>query len=158
MRANSIDIGRHERRRRRVPETIDGLLEQLPGRIVLDRISTPILGVSIDGKFEYANPACALLLGYGDVTEVLEQSLSTLLVGHPFSSARECVAALREAGQYIVSWRHVEGFAVHTAVSSSLLLRATDPLLLFEISDLTESLWLQNSLKRRALSPAIAPR
>jgi PAS domain-containing protein len=150
MRADLLDIGMHDRRRRPEPATADGLLEELPGRIVLDRISTPMLGLGTDGKFKYANPACAAMLGYGDVAQVLEQPLTTLLVGHASSSPRECVAALGTAGRRIVHWRHAEGFTIHCAVSSSLLLRATDPLMLFELSDLTESLWLQDSVKRRA--------
>ena len=45
------------------------------------------------------------------------------------------------AGTVVIDWLHAEGFAVRTVVSNALLLRATDPILLISITDITELMW-----------------
>jgi hypothetical protein len=41
----------------------------------------------------------------------------------------------------VIDWLHAEGFPVRTVVSDALLVRATDPILLITITDLTELMW-----------------
>ncbi len=54
----------------------------------------------------------------------------------------ECVALLRAAGGgEVIDWCHADGFAIHTAVSTPLLLRSTDPFLMVYITDVTELHW-----------------
>jgi hypothetical protein len=44
-------------------------------------------------------------------------------------------------GEWHADATDAEGFAVRTVVSNALLLRATDPILLISITDVTELMW-----------------
>jgi PAS domain-containing protein len=138
-----------ERRKRPEPATADELLGELPARVMLDRMPTPVIGFGTDGVLTYANAACAVMLGYADVAEVLERPLCALLVGPALRSPADYLSTLRNAGTEVIDWSHAEGYPVHTMVSNPLLLRATDPLLMFTVSDVTELLWSEALRGRR---------
>jgi PAS domain S-box-containing protein len=130
-----------DRRQHAQPTGLSELLEQLPARVLLDRMPGPVLGISDDGIVAYANPAIVSLLGYTDGA-LIGRSLPSLLNGRSLVSAAECLAALRAAGsRETVNWNHADEFPVHTAVFASLLLRATDPFLMVYLTDLTELHW-----------------
>ena len=130
-----------ERRRQPPPSTPNGYLHALPALILLDRLPIPMLATGLDGVLIYANPAFATMLGYPDSTTLTEQPLPALLVGHSATPPRDCVTALRAAGTVVIDWLHAEGFPVCTVVSDALLVRATDPILLISITDITELMW-----------------
>jgi PAS domain-containing protein len=130
-----------ERRRQPPPSTPDGYLHELPALILLDRLRTPVLATGLDGVLIYTNPAFATMLGYPDTTTLTEQPLPALLAGHSATPPRDCVTALRAAGTVVIDWLHAEGFPVRTVVSDALLVRATDPILLISITDITELMW-----------------
>lgn len=134
-----------ERRGTPRPASTDELLQQLPARVLLDRLPTPMIGLQRDGVFAYANPACVSMLGYEDATAFVGQPLVSLLLDPGLGSIEESVTMLTNAGSRIVEWRHADGFPIQTIVSSPLLLRADDPLLIFSISDVTELLWMQGA-------------
>jgi PAS domain-containing protein len=128
-----------EPRRQPPPSTPDGYhLHELPA---LDRLPTPVLATGLDGVLIYTNPAFATMLGYPGTTTLTEQPLPALLAGHSATPPRDCVTALRAAGTVVIDWLHAEGFPVRTAVSDALLVRATDPILLISITDITEPMW-----------------
>jgi hypothetical protein len=122
-----------ERRRQPPPSTPDGYL--------LDRLPTPVLATGLDGVLIYTNPAFATMLGYPGTTTLTGQPLPALLAGHSATPPRDCVTALRAAGTVVIDWLHAEGFPVRTVVSDALLVRATDPILLISITDITELMW-----------------
>ena len=130
-----------ERRKGPEPATADELLGELPARVILDRMPTPVIGLGTDGVLAYANAAYAVMLGYADVAEVLERPLCALLVGPALRFPADYLSTLRDAGAEVIDWSHAEGYPVHTTISNPLLLRATDPLLMFIVSDITELLW-----------------
>ncbi len=130
-----------ERRRRPPPRTPDGYLYELPALILLDRLPTPMLATGLDGVLIYTNPGFVTMLGYPDTTTLTGQPLSALLAGHSAAPRRDCVTALRDPGTVVIDWRHTEGFPVRTVVSDPLLVRATDPILLISITDITELMW-----------------
>jgi PAS domain-containing protein len=130
-----------ERRRQPPPSTPDGYLHELPAWILLDRLPTPVLATGLDGVLIYTNPAFATMLGYPGTTTLTGQPLPALLAGHSAIPPRDCVTALRAAGTVVIDWLHAEGFPVHTVVSDALLVRATDPILLISITDITEVMW-----------------
>jgi hypothetical protein len=101
---------------------------------------TAMLGVGTLGNVEYANDACAQLLGYPDGDAMAGRYLPELLVGHGAHSPVDCVATLRVAPP-IVEWNHAEGHVVRTIVSAPLSLRCSEELLLVGIIDITEWLW-----------------
>jgi hypothetical protein len=129
-----------DRRRRPPPSTPVGYLHELPALVLLDRLPTPTLAARLDGELVYANLAFGTMLGHPDATTLTGHALPALLAGHADSAPHECVAALRNAGA-VTPWCHAEGFLIHTAISSPLLLRDSDPLLLISVIDITELLW-----------------
>ncbi len=135
-----------ERRRKPAPSTVDGYLYELPALILLDRLPTPTLATGLDGVLIYTNPAFATMLGYPDTTTLTEQPLPALLAGHSATPPRDCVTALRAAGNIVISWLHAEDFPIRTVVSDALLIRATDPILLISITDITERMWTTHTL------------
>lgn len=138
-----------ERRRRPSPSTPDECLYALPGLILLDRLPVPMLATGLDGIVVYTNPAFATMLGYHpDTITLTGQRLPALLAGHSATPPRDCVTALRAAGTVVVDWLHAEGFPVRTVVSDGLLVRATDPILLISITDITELIWTTPSEPR----------
>jgi PAS domain-containing protein len=140
-----------ERRRKPPPSTPDGYLHELPALILLDRLRTPMLATGLDGVLLYTNPAFATMLGYPDTNTVTEQPLPALLAAHSATSPRDCVTALRAAGAVgsFIDWLHAEGFPVRTVVSDALLARATDPVLLISIIDITELMWTTHTISAR---------
>ena len=145
-----------ERRRQPPPSTPDGYLHELPALILLDRLPTPMLATGLDGVLIYTNPAFATMLGYPDTTTLTEQPLPALLAGHSATPPRDCVTALRAAGTVVIDWLHAEGFPIRTVVSDSLLVRATDRILLISITDVTELMWSTRPEPRRdAISCAL---
>ncbi|MDT5082276.1 MAG: hypothetical protein QOJ80_6913 [Mycobacterium sp.] len=129
-----------DRRRQPQPTDAAGYLRQLPALELLHRMPTAMLGVGTLGHIEYANQACADLLGYVDGNTVTQLYLPELLVGHATRQPVDCVATLRVA-QPIVEWIHSEDHVVRTIVSNPMLVRSSDALLLFSVTDITEWLW-----------------
>jgi PAS domain S-box-containing protein len=133
---------RTSQRRRPPPVTTLGYLDQLPARILLDRLPTPALAVGLDGVLIYANPACARLLGYAETTTLTGQPLNTLLAGQSHTAPRKCLTLLRTPENSAVTlWRHADGYPVATLLSRPLLIRDDDPLVLITVTDMTEWLW-----------------
>ena len=130
-----------ERRRQPPPSNPHGYLHELPALILLDRLPTPVLATGLDGVLIYTNPAFATMLGHPGTTTLTEQPLPALLAGHSATPPGDCVTALRAAGAVVIDWLHAEGFPVRTVVSDSLLVRATDPILLISITDISELMW-----------------
>jgi PAS domain-containing protein len=129
-----------ERRRRRPPTDITGYLRETPALLLLHRLPVAMLGVGPLGDIAYANPACAHMLGYVDAYAVTRRSLPDLMSGHLTLTPSDCLATLRTPGA-TVSWNHVENYLIRTIVSPPLFLRASDPLLLVSVNDVTEWLW-----------------
>ena len=132
---------RTERRRQPPPSTPDGYLHELPALILLDRLATPMLATGLDGVLIYTNPAFATMLGHPDTTTLTKQPLPALLAGYSATPPHDCVTALRAVGTVVIDWLHAEGFPIRTVVSDSLLVRATDRILLISITDVTELMW-----------------
>ncbi len=130
-----------ERRHEPTPKGPAEYLDQLPALLLLDRLPTPVLAVGLDGGLVYTNPAFATLLGHTDARALIAQPLPGLLAGHAHTPARDCVAALKAAGNAIIAWCHAHGFPVQTLVSKPLLLRDDDPILLISMIDVTEYFW-----------------
>jgi PAS domain S-box-containing protein len=130
-----------ERRRQGQSADLGELLDELPARVLLDRMPGPVIGIGTDGAVAYANPAAVSLLGYVDGA-LIGRSLPSLLAGRFLDGAEDCMTTLRTAaGGDVVDWNHVDGYPVHTAVSTPLLLRATDPFLMVYLTDVTELHW-----------------
>ena len=131
-----------ERRRRPSPSSAEECLRALPGLVLLDRLPVPMLATGLDGVVVYTNPAFATMLGHHPDTVMLTgQLLPALLAGHSATPARDCVTALRAAGNVIVDWRHAEGFPVRSVISETLFFRTTDQILLIGVTDITELIW-----------------
>ena len=138
-----VDVRRTERRRRPPPTSPEEYLDALPALMLLDRLSIPMLATGLDGVVVYNNPAFATMLGHHPETIMLMgQPLPALLAGQTATQAHDCVAALRDAGNVVIDWLHVEGFPVHSVISETLFLRTTDQILLIGITDTTRLTWV----------------
>jgi len=110
--------------------------------VLLDRLPVPMLATGVDGLVVYNNPAFATMLGHGPGVTLAGYGLPALLDGHSATPPPECVTALRAANNVLVDWHHAEGFPVRSVVSETMFLRATDDILLFGITDITELIWM----------------
>jgi PAS domain-containing protein len=131
-----------ERRRRPPPSSSDEYLRALPASVLLDRIPVPMIALGLDGVVVYNNPAFATMLGHGPDVTLAGYGLPALLDGYSATPPSDCVTALRTANSVIVDWHHAEGFPVRSVISESLYIRATDQILLFGVTDLTELIWM----------------
>lgn len=114
------------------------LLEELPARIVLERMPVPVLAIVHDGSILFANAAFAEMLGYSpeDV-----RSLKFPEIFHSFPVDQSPVSVFRAYANRIVALLHADGTVVRAKMSKSALLRDDDPLALATFDDLTEQLW-----------------
>jgi PAS domain-containing protein len=133
---------RTERRRQSPPNSPDDYLRALPASVLLDRIPVPMIATGLDGVVVYNNPAFATMLGHGPDVTLAGYGLPALLEGHSATPPPDCVTALRTAGNVLVDWLHAEGFPVRSVISESLYIRATDQILLFGVTDITELIWM----------------
>lgn len=99
-----------------------------------------MLGVDQLGCIEYANQACADLLGYADGATMNQLHLPKMLVGHEALEPVDCLATLKTPPPIVV-WSHREDHVVRTIVSAPMMLRSSDTLLMVGITDITEWLW-----------------
>jgi hypothetical protein len=132
---------RLDRRRRPRPPSPDKYLHALPASVLLDRLPVPMLATALDGVVVYNNPAFAKMLGHGPDVTLRGYGLPALMEGYSATPPADCVATLRTAKNVIVDWLHSEGFLVRSLISETLFFRATDEILLFGVTDLTELIW-----------------
>jgi PAS domain-containing protein len=134
-------VFRTERRRRPRPNSPDEYLRALPASVLLDRIPVPMIATGLDGVVVYNNPAFATMLGHSPDVTLAGYGLPALLDGQSAKPPSDCVTTLRAAKNVVVDWLHSEGFPIRSVISESLYIRATDQILLFGVTDLTELIW-----------------
>jgi PAS domain-containing protein len=134
-------VRRTERRRRFRPGSPDNYLRALPASVLLERLPVPMLATGVDGIVVYNNAAFASMLGHGADVRLTGYGLPALLDGHSATPPSDCVTTLRAANNVVVDWLHSEGFPVRSVISETLFFRATDEVLLFGVTDLTELIW-----------------
>jgi PAS domain-containing protein len=130
-----------ERRVRPAPGTPREYLHHIPALILLNRLPTPAMALGLDGEIVYANPAFAVMLGHTDPSAVVELPLSALMAGRAGTSAPRCVEVLQAAAGTVIDWCHADGYRLHAVVSKTLFSRATDPVVLITLTDVTDLLW-----------------
>jgi PAS domain-containing protein len=135
------EVRRTERRRRLRPGSPDKYLRALPASVLLERLPVPMLATGVDGIVVYNNAAFASMLGHGADVRLTGYGLPALLDGHSATPPSDCVTTLRAANNVVVDWLHSEGFPVRSVISETLFFRATDEVLLFGVTDLTELIW-----------------
>jgi PAS domain S-box-containing protein len=116
------------------------MLEQLPARIVLERMPVPVVAIGHDGSFLFANSAFAEMLGYTTET-VLKLKFIEIFSAAPIDASP--VSAVNAYANEIVTLMHADGSMVRAKMSKSALLREDDPLALATFEDLTEHLWVR---------------
>ena len=114
-------------------------LEQLPARVVLERIPVPVLAIGQDGAILFANAAFADMVGHSP------DALLSLMFDEIFTAmpAQESpLSVVRAYANRIVDLIHADGSTVRARMSKSALMRDDDPLALATFQDLTEHLWV----------------
>jgi PAS domain S-box-containing protein len=114
------------------------MLDQLPARVVLERMPVPVLATVHDGSIVFANAAFAEMLGYSS-EEVL--ALKFLQIFDTIPVDESPVFLVRGYAGRVVGLRHADGSIVRAKMSKSALMRDDDPLALATFEDLTEQLW-----------------
>jgi PAS domain S-box-containing protein len=128
---------------RRQPQSVDSptaLLDQLPARVILERMPVPVLAIGHDGSILFANGAFAAMLGYPADT-VMSKKFIEIFSATPLDASP--VLTVRNYANEIVALRHADGSTVRARMSKSALLREDDPLALATFEDMTEQLWLR---------------
>jgi PAS domain S-box-containing protein len=115
-------------------------LDQMPARLVLERIPVPSLAVDRDGRILFANEAFAELVGYS-TEALLSMEFSQLFWLMPTDESP--VSLVRRYADQLVELMHSDGSLVRARMSKSALRRDDDPLALTTFHDLTEQLWNQ---------------
>jgi PAS domain S-box-containing protein len=130
----------NRRRSEHSPQSPATLLEQLPARVLLERMPVPVLAIGQDGAILFANAAFAEMLGYSaDAVAALQfnEIFQTAPVDQPPVSIVHAYAG------EIVALMHADGTVVRAKMSKSALLREDDLMALATFDDLTEQLWIQ---------------
>lgn len=121
----------------RVP---NAALDQMPARLVLERIPVPSLAISRDGRILFANKAFADMLGRS-TEALLAMEFTELFRTAPTDESP--VSLVRKYADQLVELVHADESVVRARMSKSALLRDDDPLALATFHDLTEQLWTQ---------------
>ncbi len=130
----------NERRQRQSVQSPVTLLEQLPARVVLERMPVPVVAIGHDGSILFANAAFAEMLGYNTQTVLTLKFIEIFHTAPVFASP---VPAVRGYANEVVALMHADGSIVQAKMSRSALMREDDPLALATFEDLTEQIWLR---------------
>lgn len=134
---NRLVERRRNRQNLRLPHAA---LDQMPARLVLERIPVPSLAISRDGRILFANQAFADMVGH--TTEaLLSMEFSELFRTAPADESP--VSVVRKYADQLVELVHADESVVRARMSKSALMRDDDPLALATFHDLTEQLWTQ---------------
>ena len=108
-------------------------LDELPTRIVLERLPVPVIAVETDGHVLFVNSAFAGLLDC-DAATLYHTHIEELFGLLP--SGKSAIERLRDCAGLTVQLRGTR-YAVAVRVSQSLLRRRHDPLALVVLQDVT---------------------
>jgi PAS domain S-box-containing protein len=120
-------------------------LDEVPARIVLERMPVPVLAIVHDGSILFANAAFAEMLGYSPDAVM---SLKFEEIFHTVPIEESPVSVFRAYANQIVALVHNDGSIVKARMSKSALMRGDDPLALATFDDLTEQLWAGGRINR----------
>jgi PAS domain S-box-containing protein len=129
-----------ERRQTQSVQSPVALLEQLPARVVLERMPVPVVAIGHDGSIVFANAAFAEMLGYSTERVLALKFIEIFHTAPVFASP---VPAVRGYANEVVALMHADGSIVQAKMSQSALMREDDPLALATFEDLTEQIWLR---------------
>jgi PAS domain S-box-containing protein len=115
-------------------------LDQMPARLVLERIPVPSLAIARDGVILFANEAFANMVGYS-AEALTSMEFSQLFWLLPTDESP--ISVVRRYANQLVELMHADGSMVRARMSKSALMRDDDPLALATFQDLTEQLWNQ---------------
>ncbi|MBE1551582.1 PAS domain S-box-containing protein [Mycobacterium sp. OAS707] len=128
------------RTQRQLVRPPDATLDQMPARLVLERIPVPSLAIARDGRILFANQAFAEMVGYSTET-LTSMDFSQLFWLFPTDASP--ISVVRKYANQLVELMHADGSLVRARMSKSALMRDDDPLALATFHDLTEQLWNQ---------------
>jgi PAS domain S-box-containing protein len=115
-------------------------LDNMPARLVLERIPVPSLAIGRDGRILFANEAFADMVGHS-TESLLSMEFDQLFGSVPTDESP--VSVVRKYADRLVELMHADGSVVRARMSKSALMRDDDPLALATFHDLTEQLWAQ---------------
>src|ERR1700752_1944498 len=132
----SLYVARHRpverRRNHQHDQSPITTLMQMPGLIVLERSSVPVLVIAHDGTILFTNTAFAEMVGY-EPDEVL--SLRFHQIFHQAPPSESLLSVVHAFANMVVKLAHKEGWFVRALMSRSALMRADDQFALATFQD-----------------------
>lgn len=125
-----------EDRRRPPPEAPLGYIDRLPAQLLLNRLSVPMWAIH-DGEVIYANHAFEEMLGYAGDSLVGTAAADLIANG----DGTPVATVLQESAGRLLDLRHADGSIVKVIVSTPMLKRDDDPVILTAVQDVTEYVW-----------------
>jgi PAS domain S-box-containing protein len=127
-----------ERRRPgKITRVATSALEQMPARLVLERIPVPSLAIAGDGRILFANEAFADMVGHSTET-LVSMEFAQLFRSVPTDESP--VSVVRKYADQLVELMHADGSVVRARMSKSALMRDDDPLALATFHDLNRTI------------------
>ncbi len=140
--ASKSDTGNNclvERRRSEpIAQAPSAMLDQMPARLLFERIPVPALAIARDGRILFANEAFADMVGLSPDT-LLSMEFSEFFRSAPTDESP--ISVVRNCANQLVELMHTDGSVVRARMSKSALMRDDDPLALATFHDLTEQIW-----------------
>ena len=116
------------------------VLDSLPARSLMERLSIPLVAVSDSGRLVAANDAFAALLGYP------ADRLAEITCDRMFRDAakgRSMVGYVGDLAEQVVLLEHADGHVVHAKMTRSVLLRRDESVALVAFTDVSELHWTE---------------
>lgn len=120
------------------------LLEKMPARTLMERLSIPLVAVNDDGDLVTANAAFAELLGCA-LTDFGVMTCGDIF--HDTVVGRGMLSSIDAHAEQVVTLRHHDGHTVYAKMTRSVLLRQDETIALVAFTDVTELRWLDGGTR-----------
>ena len=119
--------------------SVADLLEKIPARSLMERLSIPLAAVSDDGDVLLANDAFAKLIGW-TAGELAGATVSGIF--HDAGTERGMLSFVAARAEQVIALCHRDGHLVHAKMTRSVLLRHDERSALVAFTDVSELRWL----------------
>jgi PAS domain S-box-containing protein len=132
--------GRSSERRRAQDLDPHAVLQSVPARSLMERLSIPLVAVTDSGHLVAANDAFAALIGY-PAARLAERTCDRLF--RDVLPGQSMVGFVGERAEQVVLLAHADGHVVHAKMTRSVLLRRDESMALVAFTDVRELHWTE---------------
>lgn len=116
------------------------VLESVPARSLMERLSIPLVAVSDSGHIVAANDAFAALIGY-PAARLPEMTCDRMF--RDVVPGQSMVSFVGDRAEQAVLLEHADGHSVHAKMTRSVLLRRDESVALVAFTDVSELHWTE---------------